>query len=97
MLSWVFKVLADWNNSPRVDMSLHPDTLSRFRANQSLFNVACGEAANTNVIVFSLTRPGLEHTIYRIRGEHVNHYTTDAVLLTSYTFMEYILQYLLSS
>jgi hypothetical protein len=36
------------------------------------------EATNTNVIVFSLTRPWLERTIYRTRGEHANHYTTDA-------------------
>ena len=39
------------------------------------------EAANTNLIVFGLTRPGLEPTIYRTRGKHVNHYTTDAVNL----------------
>ena len=38
-----------------------------------------GEATNTNFVVFSLTRPGLELTIYRTRGEHANHYTTDAV------------------
>jgi hypothetical protein len=35
----------------------------------------------TNFIVFGLTRSGFEPTIYRIRGEHVNHYTTDAVQL----------------
>jgi hypothetical protein len=35
-VSWVFIVLAHWNNSPRVDMSLHSDTLFWFRANQSL-------------------------------------------------------------
>jgi hypothetical protein len=30
--------------------------------------------------VFGLTRPGLEPTIYRIRGEHAaNHYATDVV------------------
>ena len=37
-------VLAHWNNSPRVDMSLHSDTLFWFRANQSLLfllNAAC--------------------------------------------------------
>ena len=37
-------VLAHWNNSPRVDMSLHQDTLFSFRANQSLLfllNAAC--------------------------------------------------------
>jgi hypothetical protein len=38
-----------------------------------------GEATNINFIVFGLTRPGLELTIYRIRGEHANHYATDAV------------------
>jgi hypothetical protein len=31
-----------------------------------------GEAANTNFIVFGLTRPGFEPTIYRTRGEHAN-------------------------
>jgi len=31
--------------------------------------VLSGEATNTNFIVFGLTRPGLEPTIYRIRGE----------------------------
>jgi hypothetical protein len=29
------------------------------------------EATNTNFIVFGLTPSGLEPTIYRIRGEHV--------------------------
>jgi Leucine-rich repeat (LRR) protein len=37
------------------------------------------EATNTNFVVFGLTRLGLEPTIYRTRGEHTNHYTTDAV------------------
>jgi hypothetical protein len=36
-------------------------------------------ATNTNFIVFGLTRPGLEPTIYRNRGEQANHYTTEAV------------------
>ena len=35
------------------------------------------ETSNTNSIVFDLTRPGLEPMIYRTRGEHANHYTTD--------------------
>ena len=38
-----------------------------------------GEATNTNFIVFGLTRPGLESTIYHTRSEYANHYTTDAV------------------
>jgi len=33
MLSWIFIVLAQWNNSLRVDMSLHPDALFWFRTN----------------------------------------------------------------
>jgi len=41
--------------------------------------VISGEAGNANVIVFIFTRPGLEHTIYRTRGNLVNHYNTDAV------------------
>ena len=36
MSAWIFIVLAHWNNSPWVDMSFHPDTLSWFRLNQSL-------------------------------------------------------------
>ena len=38
-----------------------------------------GEATNTNFIVFGFTRQVLKPTIYRTRGEHANHYTTDAV------------------
>ena len=37
------------------------------------------EATKTNFIVFGLTRPALEPTIYRTRGEHTNHYATDEV------------------
>ena len=37
------------------------------------------EVTNTNFIVFGLTRSELEPTIYPTRGEHANHYTTDAV------------------
>jgi hypothetical protein len=45
--------------------------------------VLSGEATNTNFIVFALTRPGLEPTIYCTRGEHANHYATDAVVFIS--------------
>ena len=41
--------------------------------------VVSGEATNTNFIVFGLTRPGLEPTIYRTGGEHANPNATDAV------------------
>jgi hypothetical protein len=45
--------------------------------------VLSGEATNTNCIVFGLTRPELEPTVYRIRGEHANHYISDAVDLAA--------------
>jgi hypothetical protein len=60
---------------------LHSDTLFWFRANQYLLflrNAAC--LTNTNFIVLGLTRLRLEPTIYRTRGEHANHYATDAVV-----------------
>ena len=46
----------------------------------SLCCVLSREAANTNFIVFGLTWPVLEYTIYRTRGEYANHYTTDPVM-----------------
>ena len=62
-------------------MSPHSDTLSRFRAKHSLLflrNAAC--LAEKQQIPIGLTRMGLEPTIYHTRGEHANHYTTDAVV-----------------
>jgi hypothetical protein len=39
--------------------------------------VLSGEATNINLIVFGLTQPVLEPTIYHTRGEHANHYATN--------------------
>jgi hypothetical protein len=75
-----FYSVIHWNNSLWVDMTLHWDTLFRFRANKSLLllhKTMC--LATTNFIVFGLTRPQPEPMIYHIQGEHTNHYTTDAV------------------
>ena len=41
-----------------------------------------GEAANTNFIVFGLTRPWLKTMIYHTQGEKADHYTHDACMLT---------------
>jgi len=41
--------------------------------------VLSGEAAHTKFIIFGLTQPGLEPTIYRTRGDHTNYYTTNVV------------------
>jgi hypothetical protein len=37
-----------------------------------------GEATNTNLTVFGLTRWRWKPRIYSTRGEHSNHYTTDS-------------------
>ena len=37
------------------------------------------EAAHTNIIVFDLTRRGLDPTIYHTQGKQANHYNTDVV------------------
>jgi hypothetical protein len=82
-MSWIFMLLAHWNNSLRVDMSLHSDTLFWFRVIQSLLfllNAAClVEKQQILILVFSLTRPRFEPMIYPTRGEHANRYATDAV------------------
>jgi uncharacterized protein with gpF-like domain len=39
-----------------------------------------GEATETNVTVFGLTRSRLELTIYRTRGEQANQYTAEAII-----------------
>ena len=38
------------------------------------------------MMVFGMTRPGCEHTTYRVRGGHANHYanTTRCSLVESY-------------
>jgi hypothetical protein len=79
--NWIFMVLQYWNDSPRIDVSLHSGHIIPIPS-QPVFALSCcvlsGEATNTNFIVFGLTRPGLEPTIYRILGQHADHYTTDA-------------------
>ena len=37
------------------------------------------EAQHINIVVFGLTRSGLESTIYRRVSDHVNHYSTDTL------------------
>ena len=76
-------MLAHRNNSPRRDMSPLSETLSWFRANHSLIyllNAVCLAEKQHILILFSgLTQLELELMIERTRGEHANHYTTDAV------------------
>jgi hypothetical protein len=64
---WVFFiVLAYWNNSPQIDMSLHSDSLFWLWANQSLIlllNAACLTKKQQILIsVFGLTRPAFERS-----------------------------------
>jgi hypothetical protein len=60
MLSWIFIVLAHWNNSPWVDMSLHANTLSWFQAKQSLLfllNAVCLAEKQQISILYSMVWP----------------------------------------
>jgi len=80
-------------------MSLHLEMLSRFRANQSLLfflSILSREATNTHFIVFGLTQPVLEPTIYHTRGVQSNqfYYTTDAVEV--YYKRKYIRQHIIN-
>ena len=90
-LSWIFIVLAHWNNSPRVDMSLH--TLSWFRAIRSLLlllnAVWLAEQQQKPISQFGLPWPGLEPTIYSTRCEHINR--TPSMCYTSVVYYNYIL------
>jgi len=78
-----FDIVDHWNNSTRVDMSFHsiPIPSQPIFAFKPYSCVLSGEANNTNFIVFGLTRPGLETTIYLTRGERGNNNAIDAVLV----------------
>ena len=85
-----FIELAHWNNSPQIDMLPHSDTLSWFRANQSLLfllkTVCLAEKQQIPILYSSVwaRTHDLPHS-RRVRY----HYTTDAV---SFTLMNHILQ-----
>jgi nitroimidazol reductase NimA-like FMN-containing flavoprotein (pyridoxamine 5'-phosphate oxidase superfamily) len=57
-------------------MSLYSDKIFLIPGQPILF-VSFSLILRANVIVLSLTGQGLEPTIYRFRGEHANHYTTN--------------------
>ena len=85
MLSWILIVLAHWNNSPRVDMSLHSDALSWFRVNQSLIfllNTAC--LADYQQIPISLS------LVWPVRGSKPRFTTLEASTLTSTPPMRFL-------
>ena len=79
--NWIFIVLAHWNDSLRVDMSLHSDTLSCFRANQSLLLLLSAGCLAEMYQFYSLwfEPTGSKTTINHTRGQHANHYITDVV------------------
>jgi hypothetical protein len=79
----------------RIDMSPHSDTLSRFRANQSLLfliNAAClAEKQQIQIYSLRFDPTGARSHDLPHRGEHANHYTTDAALENTYLMLdEYI-------
>ena len=57
-----------------------------------------GDAANTNLIVFGLTRSGLKPTIYHTRGKHANHRrrgSSCTLYIMHYTLQLYLTYYAL--
>jgi hypothetical protein len=77
----IFIVLIPWNNSLWIDMSPDSDTLSWFRANQSLL-FCCSLVEKQQIpmfMVFGFTWMWLKLTINHTQGEHTNHYATNAV------------------
>jgi hypothetical protein len=82
-MSWIFVVVAHWNNCQRVNMSLQLDTLFWFQANQSLLlllSAACLVEKNKYQFYSLWLDPTrAQFTIYHTQAEHANHYTTDVV------------------
>ena len=76
-LSWMFTVLAHWNNTRGIDtdtliiMILSPTSL----CNYSLILCAYRRSCKYKFHGLVLTRPGLKPMIYPTRSEHDNHYT----------------------
>ena len=84
-LSWIFIVLVDCENSPQVEISLDstlytdPETTSRSLL--LLLNISyLAEKQQIPILYCGLSQPGLDPTIYHTCSEHVNYYTTDAVV-----------------
>jgi hypothetical protein len=86
------RFVAHWNDNPQIDTSLHSDTLSRFRDNQSLpflLFAACLAEKQTNAIfiVFGLTRLGFEPMIYWTGVKYLWHWNENKnskILWTTY-------------
>jgi hypothetical protein len=55
MLSWLFKVLVYWNNSPRIDMSRHSDTPNSETTSICCFPSSCMSKYQLYGIWFDLT------------------------------------------
>jgi hypothetical protein len=75
-LSWVYIELAHWNNSPRLDMSLHSDISFWFIAYQSLLfllNIAClEEKQHIAISQFWFDPIGARTNDLRIRKHNTN-------------------------
>jgi len=64
-LSWIFIVLAHWNNSPWIDTWTH----------YLDFQLTC-LCSYSLMLIIGLTWPGPKPMIYHTWDEHTNHYTT---------------------
>jgi hypothetical protein len=86
MLSWIFSASslkqqsADRHIAPLRHIILIPSQQSLL----FLHNDACLAEKQRIPILIKLTQSGLKPTIYSTRGEHANHYATDAVRMKTY-------------
>jgi hypothetical protein len=82
-MRWLFIVSTYKKPTPRINMPLQSDTLSCFRANQSLLlllNAVCLVGKQQIQVLQSLFDPtGVQNTINHTRGEHACHYTNPSM------------------
>ena len=85
-LTWFCIVLAHWNNIAWIEMSPTPTHYPYFELTSfCYFSVMIsGEATTYQFRSFWFHPIEADPTIYHIRGEHANHYTTDVVPLNIY-------------
>ena len=80
MLSWFFSSLRQQSADRHVAPLGHIILIPSHQYLLFLLNAAClAEKQQIPIVVFGLTRPGLEPMIYCTRAEHDNHYPTNVV------------------
>jgi hypothetical protein len=63
MLSWIFIVLAHWNNSPRIDMSPLSDTDPDFEPTKSLLFIPSPTKLRRDIVTLTSVRPSFRNIL----------------------------------